>query len=239
MALIQPRINKDDPFSSLERVTPERSVLEPETDTVEGRVQNLIKKNSPLMQMAETSAKQAMAPRGLVNSSMAIGEGQKAVYGAAVPIATTDASNSLQNKQFNANSGNQANQFNATNTNTAAFTQFDANTKKSMQELQGTQALQQIETQGSVTSRLQAERANLDREFLVADTASKAQLQAQRGAIDLELANLGGRQAMDQINARGKQAADLQKEAGDIQLMLQGAEGANRVDLLNKSLNYF
>lgn len=60
--------------------------------TVQGQVKNIIDANSPLMQQAETRALQQSNSRGLINSSMAVGAGQAALYDAAVPIAASDAS---------------------------------------------------------------------------------------------------------------------------------------------------
>jgi hypothetical protein len=59
--------------------------------TVAGQVEGIIAKDSPLMQQAATRARQAMNGRGLVNSSMAVGAGQAALYDAAAPIARQDA----------------------------------------------------------------------------------------------------------------------------------------------------
>lgn len=60
-------------------------------NTVAGQVAKLTNSSSPLMQSAKTAAKSQMNARGLINSSMAIGTGQKAVIDAATPIATADA----------------------------------------------------------------------------------------------------------------------------------------------------
>jgi len=65
------------------QVTPEQ--------TVSGQIKNIIAAGSPLMQQAETNAKNAMNQRGLINSSQGITAGQSALYNAATPIATADA----------------------------------------------------------------------------------------------------------------------------------------------------
>lgn len=59
--------------------------------TVVSQLKGIIDSGSPLMQQAETRAKNAMNSRGLINSSMAVGAGQDAVIAAATPIATADA----------------------------------------------------------------------------------------------------------------------------------------------------
>lgn len=58
---------------------------------VSDEVSKIIAEDSPLMQQARTRGLQSMAPRGLVNSSMAIGAADSAMYDAAVPIAQQNA----------------------------------------------------------------------------------------------------------------------------------------------------
>lgn len=70
---------------------PAQLTVAPE-QTVQGQVKNIIDADSPLMQQAETRALQQSNSRGLINSSMAVGAGQAALYDAAVPIAASDAS---------------------------------------------------------------------------------------------------------------------------------------------------
>lgn len=74
-----------------------------ESKGVEARIGRISSSGSPLMEMAETRAKQAANERGLLNSSIAVGAGQSAVLDAALPIASADASmyqqQSLANQQ--------------------------------------------------------------------------------------------------------------------------------------------
>lgn len=81
--------------------------------TVAGQVTGLIDANSPLMQQAATKAKQSMNSTGLLNSSMAVGAGQNAVIGAALPIAQADASTYANSAQFNADNNTRNSQFNS------------------------------------------------------------------------------------------------------------------------------
>lgn len=89
-----------------------RSVNAP-TDTVQGQVDSILAKDSPLMQRARTLATQQMAQRGLVNSSMAAGAGTAAMIDRATPIAQQDANTYNQVAQDNMNALNQSGQFNA------------------------------------------------------------------------------------------------------------------------------
>ena len=90
--------------------------LDPNTDTVEGRLQGIIAKNSNTMKSAATRGLAKAQSRGLVNSSIAIGESERAVYDAATPIANADATNSLAVKTGNVNAQNAAKNLGATGT---------------------------------------------------------------------------------------------------------------------------
>jgi hypothetical protein len=59
--------------------------------TVQEQIRRVIGENSPLLQQAEARARQLVNERGLLNSSIAVGEGQKALYDIALPIASADA----------------------------------------------------------------------------------------------------------------------------------------------------
>ena len=96
--------------------------------TVQGQIGGIIASNSPLLQQARANSLAQMNSRGLVNSSMAVGEGEKAVYSAALPIATQDAATYANSAQLNANAANQLAQFNANAGNQAlGFTSNAAN----------------------------------------------------------------------------------------------------------------
>jgi len=92
--------------------------------TVQGQLSGIIAANSPLLQQARANSLAQMNQRGLVNSSMALGEGQKAVINTALPIASQDATTFANSAQLNANAANQNAQFNTGQTN--AGLQFTA-----------------------------------------------------------------------------------------------------------------
>lgn len=66
-------------------------------DSVYDRFNRMVADDGKLMQMARGESTQAMNRRGLVNSSIAIGEGQDAAYRAALPLAQqeSDATNQM------------------------------------------------------------------------------------------------------------------------------------------------
>lgn len=107
-----------------------------ESKGVEGRVASITSKDSPLMQLASTRAKQSANKLGMRNSSLAVGAGQRAVLDAATPIASADASLFQQQTLANQAARNTAETANKTNALTSGMQgigmdqaqgQFDAN----------------------------------------------------------------------------------------------------------------
>tara|TARA_R110000824_G_scaffold180449_1_gene360895 strand:- start:2111 stop:2791 length:681 start_codon:yes stop_codon:yes gene_type:complete len=64
-------------------------------------ISEMINMNSPLFRAAETSALQAMAKRGIVNSSLARESVMSAVLAVAMPIAQADVTTLQQNLYYN------------------------------------------------------------------------------------------------------------------------------------------
>lgn len=85
------------------------TAVNPETDTVQGQVRNIINENSPLMQQAARRANEAANSRGLLNSSLAVESGQRAVLDAATPIAQADAAINNQTRLANQQATQQTN----------------------------------------------------------------------------------------------------------------------------------
>lgn len=134
--------------------TIQKTTLAPE-NTVEGRIGNIIKSGSPLMEDAQTRAAQAANKRGLINSSMAVGEGERALYAAALPIAQQDAQASnaygLQKQQGEIETGLQR----LRGGQSLELQQMQGDQAMSQQELQGQQATTLQELQGQQQYKLQ------------------------------------------------------------------------------------
>lgn len=60
-------------------------------ETVAGQMEGLLSKESPLVKMSRTKAKEDANKRGLLNTSMAVQAGEAAAYQSALPIAQQDA----------------------------------------------------------------------------------------------------------------------------------------------------
>lgn len=75
--------------------------------TVEGRLNGLMAKDSPMLQMARQRSAQAANANGILNSTLAMTAGDLAAYDAMMPIASQDAETFGKSAMFNADSENQ------------------------------------------------------------------------------------------------------------------------------------
>lgn len=143
---------------------------------VENRVGNILNTNSPLMQLAAARAKQTANDRGLSNSSMAVGDAQKAVMDAATPIATTDANATNQFALTNANAANRNSEFNATSTNDINKTNAGLSQQANLQNASQAQRTSEL----NAASQNQATATNIDNQLKTllanADASTKAYL---------------------------------------------------------------
>ncbi len=199
---------------------------------VQNQLSGILAKGSPLQTWSQAQSNQAMNARGLLNSSIAVGEGQNAVIRSALPIAMQDANTLAQAGQFNANAANQAGQFNANAQNAALGQQAGAGISAAMtqMQIQGQQALQ------SAQHTFAAAQAQLDRAQQIA-LADKS-IEAQK-ALQLAQQQFTGAQA--QLEREQQTALQLgqQKFTGeqaqltrDQQVMLQQMAGQQQRDLL-------
>jgi ethanolamine utilization protein EutP (predicted NTPase) len=140
--------------------TPAQVNLSAPTDTVEGRIGNILHNDSPLLQDARTRAAQTANKRGLINSSMAVGEGEKAVIQTALPIVSQDANAAVQTAYRNQDA-----------TNTASQTAATAENAYNQQQLAGAQAMEQQQLRGEQSVEL----ANIEAQY-------KQQLQSSQSA---------------------------------------------------------
>lgn len=112
---------------------PSLTQVNKDTDTVAGQLSGLINdQNSVLNAQARTYGMQQANERGLLNSSMAVGASQDAVYKNAIPIAAQDASTYTQARLANQAAQNAAGAFKAGAFNNAE--QFNANSKNATEQ---------------------------------------------------------------------------------------------------------
>jgi hypothetical protein len=228
---------------------PERVQFDPGTDTVAGRVDSIIKANSGSMQAVAGRSNQAMQARGLLNSSIAVGEGQKALYDAAIPMATTDAQLSLNTKLANAAAGNTAAQLGATGAQQLGVLGAQGDIQSKLQQERGQIDLQlqsadaatrekllnrqaEIDKQlqasgGDIQSKLQAEKGAIDLQLVNADAATRAALLERQGQIDTQLQNLRGTQAIDLQKLSGQQQTAIAALDNNYRSLLQASASAS------------
>lgn len=125
------------------------------TDTVSGQLDKILSQDSPLMQSAGQRGAQLAQSKGLLNSSMGVEAGQKAVIDTALPIAQQDAATFSQQRTTNQQAGNAASQFGAASANTAAISNAGASNDRSLQTLKGTQAQGLADTEANYKTLLQ------------------------------------------------------------------------------------
>ncbi len=77
--------------AAAQQAATQRVSIDPTTQTVQGQLAAILAAGNPLLVQAQTRAKQEANRRGLLNSSMAVGAGESALYDAAMPIAQSDA----------------------------------------------------------------------------------------------------------------------------------------------------
>ncbi len=181
--------------------------------TVQGQLKGILSSDSPLMQQAETRARQQVNQRGLLNSSLGIQAGQEAVIGAALPIAQQDAQTYNQAMTNTTNAQNAALQFGATAQNQASQTnaQLGTNVNQVNAEAvnrafdQAVANAQQISL-SKLTQENQVALANIDnttkQQLALLDAQNRQLLQANQGAANAyvqavqNIANIAGTQGM-------------------------------------------
>ncbi len=119
--------------------------INPETDTVQGQINGLLRKGNPLLDRAAALSDQKSNERGLVYSSMGVQAGQTAVLDAALQIATPDAGFYNQQRLANQSYQNDAAKTNASAQNTVN------NMGYNNQLTQSNMGLQQQYTQANAT----------------------------------------------------------------------------------------
>jgi hypothetical protein len=202
--------------------TPETRQVNAPTETVQGQVNSILAKDSPLMQRARTLATQSMAQRGLVNSSMAQGAGTAAMIDRALPIAQQDANTYSGVSQDNMNARNRAVEFGAGQLNQFAQQQ-------SQQNFQGTQAQLEREQQTALQQsqqNFQGTQAQLERAQQTALQTSQQDFTAKQQTIQNDF-----NRQLQQLQESGlsqRQATEIASREAMVRLEQAGI--ANRFD---------
>jgi hypothetical protein len=215
---------------------------------VDSQVGRIIDNNSPLMQQAVTRAQQGMAKRGLLNSSMATGAAQSALYDAAMPMAQQNATTYANAANTNAGAANQNAQFNATgNANMSQFNvgqsnnmaQYNAGNQQQANLANQNAQNQAAEYGATATNQANAANAQFGQQTNLANQNAQNEA-AQFGANATNTANLNNANFSQQANLTNAQAANAaQQQSNDLrQKAAQGDQAAQlemaKQDLTNK-----
>lgn len=182
-------------------------------ETVQGQIAGIIDANSPLMQRAVARAQEQMASRGLLNSSIAIGAGQNALYDAALPIAQQDANTYTTASRDNQSVLNNSAQFNTTQKNAMTSQNLTAENQAKAYTASAENAASAQNAQASNTSALAGYDAAVKTAMQNADSATRVQLQTMAGDTQTKLANIEA-QFKNEMQANAS-AADLYKQVVD------------------------
>jgi hypothetical protein len=145
--------------------------------SVQNQIANITASGSKLNTLAEAEANKQVNRRGLLNSSVAVGAGQKAVLQSALPIAQQDASTNASADAANAQYANSASQFNAGAQNTASQTNANLGTQVSLANsgAANTAALQTSSQQATAALQTALARIQADTTLSAADKQIKSQ----------------------------------------------------------------
>lgn len=213
--------------------------------TVAGQVKKIIDTNSPLSQQAETRSLQQSNARGLLNSSMAVGAGQSALYDAALPIAQADASVNANAGQFNANADNQ---FGLADKSIAAAKEAAATNQGYTQTNMGTQQgydLTKMDKQAAATLTQMDKAQVLDLQKMATSqgynlqTMNAAQildLQKMTTAKQFDLEKMGAANGFTMAQMEQATVQDIKKmtAAQGMDLQKMAADQGYKLDTMNK-----
>jgi len=183
--------------------------------TVAKQADNVLSKDSPLLQKAQSDALQTANGRGILNSTMAAGAGTGALIDRALQIATPDAQTYASAAQFNANASNQAAASNAQMANDAAA--FTANAKNNVSQFNANAK--------NTTSQFNAQAAN---------NASLANAQAANAATDRTASLDLAAKTANQQNALDAAKSEYN---GQLSAAMAGADAANKQALARMDAN--
>lgn len=122
--------------------TPTDMTVDTSKQTVQGQLDSILSKDSPVLQRARTLSQQQANSRGLINSSMAASAGTAAMIDAAVPIAGADANIFNTVASQNKVAKDQAGAAGAAAANSNAQVNAGAANTLDLQNVKGNQALE-------------------------------------------------------------------------------------------------
>lgn len=187
------------------------------------KIQEIINTNNPLFKAATTKAMQAMAKRGLVNSSLAQGEVMNSIMAVALPIAQTEVKALTDNLYYNKDWTNKQ----KLQANEAAY-------NKMLTQIQGkiNYTLQQFIEGSKFGLQQLIGRQQTGLQQLIGGQQMSMEDKVQKGRMALQ--KLSGEQTMALQTLLGEQNITLQNLMQDGKMALQHLSGQQRMDLQDK-----
>jgi hypothetical protein len=105
-SIVSDNLVNDPTKQTASNVGPVTGAIDSPTMTVQGQLESILAKDSPLMDQARAKAMREANNRGLVNSSMAAQAGEEAMISQALPIAQQDAGEYFAQGRANQDAGN-------------------------------------------------------------------------------------------------------------------------------------
>lgn len=158
--------------------------------TVAGQLKEILDAGSPLLEEAEANARQAMSGRGLINSTIALSAGQKALYDAALPIASADAATWDRAGTNTTAAQNQTSQFNAGLTTDVSKTNAGQDNAAMSQAAQASNQVGLTKLQGDVQKELERIRGDITLSVADKDAAARQQIANLQAATQQQVAAL-------------------------------------------------
>lgn len=238
----------------------QNATVDPSTMTVQGQLAGLISSGNPLLVQAQTRAAQQANRRGLLNSSMAVGAGESALYDAAMPIAQADAgtyrdvelSNAdmrqqteianvgarNQTQQFNAGEQNTTSRFNTSEQNTGARFSAEQQQQTALENTRLQQQANMTNAENQTRMLLQQMDANTRVEMTNIEANYRTLMQASQSASDLysqTLRNITDITNNQNLDANAKNAAIARQREMLVNGMnlIAGMNNLNVSELLN------
>lgn len=172
-------------------------------ETVQHLLAKILDENSPLLQRARSKALETMNTRGLLNSSMAVGAAQAALYDVARPIAEFDANVYGQAARDNQNFLNQIAMFNASEANRMTMFNVDSVNKARAFEADAANRVAMFNAeQMNAQARFNADAYNRAQMFNAQEVNAASRFTAEQ-------ANLAARFNAEQANINARAQADL------------------------------
>ena len=153
--------------------------------TVKGQMEGLLSEGSRYLDIARQNSAQQSNKRGLLNSSMAAGAGERAAIEAAMPIATQDASTYNNQSLTNQGANNRSMEYNAGNNQQMTLANMESqnqagqfNAGQEQQNSQFNSASENDASQFSAQQQNAMEQANMQSDNQAGQFNAQADMQA-------------------------------------------------------------